>query len=56
MLIERIDQFSLMNYSLVTTLKEGYLNYFATTFFFSFSWTGCGFEESTNIFSFDKGN
>jgi len=53
MLAKCIDRCSLMNYSLVTTLGKGFLDCSATTLFFSFSWIGCGFEESTCVSSFD---
>ncbi len=56
MLAKRTDCHSLMNCSLVTTSRGGSLDCYLVIFFSSLPWTGCGFGESTNVSSSDKGN
>jgi hypothetical protein len=55
-LVEHTSQHSLMNCSMVITLGKGFLNCSLTTLFLYFSWTSCGFGESTNVFSFESKN
>jgi len=56
MLVECIDQHSLINFSLVTTSWEGYLDCSLTIFLLLLSWINCGLWESIDTSFSNNGN